>query len=233
MIEIQWMPITIKPNFDDMPELNIVYIEPQSAIKYFLEAKEGQQYLKCPAFIDYLKNSYIIKSPYDLEITLKNDISTINNFGQTFYDNNIKVRMQPNGSHLFHLMPRYLFITNSKKPVKLITQPIPLYDDPNPIKLVPGQFDITKWCRPIVYTTETYLTETVVKLKRGQPLFMVKFDCDDTVILKQGVLTKDIEQLTRACLNVKHTTPKMNLKSLYKMANGYMTLMKKRIFKSS
>jgi hypothetical protein len=227
-IDIQWMPMTTKAR-ELFPELNVIYFKPESAIKYFLDLKKEQEYVKCPAFIDYLKNAFIIKCPYDIHIKVENGQVTTNVFDQQFFDLNIVSKFQSDGSCILQLMPRYLFITDHKNPIKIISTEVPLIGIKNNFRIIPGQFDITKWVRTINYCIEVPDNTTLI-LTRGEPLFMVKFDCEETVSLNLGVLTNDIQELTYGLVSVKKTVPNMSLKNLYEMADEYVTFMKKRIF---
>lgn len=232
MIKVNWYPSlqNIKNNIIHS-ETNIVYIPPEPAYKYFLEKYKNAKYIKCPAFSDYLKNTFIIRSPYDFVVTIDRTLGTAltDRYGQNFYDNNIEATVIE-GNFVLQLPPRMIFIPQGKESVMITS--MPLIIDPNPLSIIAGTFDISKWVRPIVVAIQIHDEEKIV-FKRGDPLMMVKFTSsnNDSIKLEQGIFDEKVMMLVNACLSVKNTNPYLNLKSLYKMADFYVSKMKKSIFK--
>lgn len=228
MIKIQWITTTNKP--ENSLYANITYFAPEPAFKYFLDTKKESEYLMCPAFSDFLKNTFVIKAPFDFKISIdENKNVKTHNFDQIFFDENMFIKNSK--SNLFlQIFPRYIFITNSKIPVKITVLPMVLQK--NNVGFIPGEFYISKWVRPIEYAVEIYDIPSNIEFKRGDALFMVKFtpDKNESIFLEQSVLTEDIINLSNACLSVKKYLPNKNLKTVYKIAENYIELMKKRIF---
>lgn len=232
MIKITWCPTNLKNV--ETAESNIVYFAPEPAFAFYQKQRPGARFLRCPAFSDHLKNTFIIRSPYDIEITFDpaNKTAYTNSLGQEFYDDNIEIHdnIGEGNPTILSLMPRYVFVTDSKVPVKIVSTPLLLH--PVDVGLIPGEFDITKWVRLVSYDVEIYDSSKPLVFKRGDPLFMVRFIAEDgsLVQLNQGTLTNEIKQLSDACVKLKLVAPNLNLKSAYSMAASYVELMKKRIF---
>ena len=61
---------------------------------------------------------------------------------------------------------------------------------------------------------------------------MVKFTSNnnDSIQLEQKMIDENVSALAAACVGVKTTNPSLNLKTLYKMADCYVSKMRKIIF---
>jgi hypothetical protein len=147
-------------------------------------------------------------------------------------------------SHIPNIIPREVRAINRAKMLQLIFIPennesvmvtsLPLILDPNPLAIIPGTFDISKWVRPIEIAIQIHDEEKVV-FKRDDPLMMIKFTSNnnDSIQLEQKIIDENVIALTSACVRVKNTNPSLNLKSLYKMADFYVSKMRKIILESN
>jgi len=222
-INIQWIT-SERSEYISNSVSNIAYFPPEPAFKYLLETKPNSEYIRCPSVSEYLKNTYVIKCPYDMVFKKeKNNTITTDRFDQKFFDNNVNYR-----NNILQTFPSYLFITDSKIPVEI--RAMPWFLDNKNAFFIPGSFDITKWVRNINYAVE--MQDDVLELKRGDVLFCVQFIAKDSKIeLTQGIMTPEILSMLHACVNIKHRVPKLNLKALYDMGESFINLMKKEIFK--
>ena len=212
-------------------DANIAYYKPDPAILYFLELKNNSAFAKCPAFIEYFKNAFIIRAPYDLEIKVENDQVTTDKYGQDFFNENITINHIADSERklVLQLLPKYIFITDTDQSIPMSVSELPFTPYSPDYRFIPGKFDMSKWVRPVHYAIEVN-QDTVIKFTRGDPLFMLTFHCDEKVELELGVVTEDVMKLVGACTSVKNRIPKQSLKRLYEMAEDYVTLMKKRIY---
>jgi hypothetical protein len=233
MTTIQWMPTNIQLSEDGFAN-DIIYFEPEPAYSYYKKLSEGTEYLQCPAFTAYLRNTFVLKSPYDITFSFNKEEKTAHtdSFDQAFFDANIHVKQSGTSAPMVvSFFPRYVFISESKQPIILTMSPM-LFNAKQGV--VPGTFDMTKWVRPVEMAIEISNPDTPMEFKRGEGVCMVKFEPADGSVatLERGVLTQDVVKLAKACVDTKKTCPGINLKKAYEMADGYITIMKKRIFKS-
>jgi hypothetical protein len=227
MIKVDWIPIFTEELSHDG---NITYYEPEPAFKYLINTRGQTDYLRCPGLTNYLKNTFIIRSPYDLTIIVDTEGNvTTDRFGQDFFNQNISVRLPPGPKDnlIIQSFPKYLFVSASKKPV--VVSVIPWMFKANPFGIVPGSFDITQWIRPVNLAMEVYQPGPIV-FKRGEPLYAVRFEVDDTVTLERGEYTQDIAKAMVSCLNVQNYVTGLNLKSLYQAGKHYITMMKRKYY---
>lgn len=242
MTVVKWIPIDFgfETNSNKIdPSVNLSQFPPEPAFKYLMSVRKDSLFIKCPAVSDYLKNTFVIRCPYDiiLDINIANCSIYIDGYdghtySQEFFDSNIVLRPTPN--HLdppnLHFLPKALYITDSKDPVKLTL--LPWFFKMNDISLVPGSFDISKWIRPTEPAFEVYKSGRY-EFRRGDPLYCIQFEtADNKVEIQRDVFTEQIKETMLACSYLKKTVPGLNLKTVYKIAEDYIELMKKRIFKS-
>ena len=151
---------------------------------------------------------------------------------QKFYDEHLWCRKLKNNAYMCQLLPSFLFFTDGSAEVVAESLPIVLHETPNAL-FVPGSFDIAKWLRPFNYAFELADPTKPITIKRGDPLYMVRFVCEDGdfVQLERKLMTEELDTAKKACLQVKAIVQKVNLKTLYGMASKYLELARARIFK--
>ena len=87
---IYWCPFLLDGDWH-----NTGYFEPEPVLKNIINDRDTDvEYLKCPAFQKYYSNTFLIKSPVDLELKIEKDdsgrkILTTKNFNQKFYNDHI------------------------------------------------------------------------------------------------------------------------------------------------
>ena len=228
-MKIKWMPIQI--DLESEPYANTVYFEPESAYKFYKELRGQELFLKCPAFIQSLKNTFVVKAPYDITLRFENGNIIAEGYDQKFFNQNIftkHVKSFSSPPFMLEVMPRYVFVPDSN--VSVSVSILQLILQPHQYGFMSGEFNITKWVRPVSYTFEVYDITKPIVFKRGDPLFMVKFTPEDgsVVTLEQAVLTEDITRLIYGCTSIKNFVPSLSLKAMYEMAKNYIRLTLKR-----
>lgn len=232
-IKIKWVPVDNGKRVNH--EVNITFFPPEPAFKYFASLREESEFLKCPAYAKVLKNTFIMKSPYNMDISInaKDRTCHISNQSQEFYDNHIFLREVLNDVDpiILSIPPRYLFLTDSEVSVEITC--LPVFLTPNSqFGIIPGSFDITKWVRFVECAFEVFNPSDTLKIKIGDPLYMVTFTPanGDTVVLERDICTQEMLDLQEACVRVKRSVSGLNLNTLYRMANDYIKLKLKSIF---
>ena len=203
---------------------DMVFFEPEPLIPWLKKEKGELNYLKCPAVIDYVKNMYAIKSPFDysFEFDAESNILVSQERDMEFF-NTWLMKRQSNGSKncFFTLNINAIFV--SEKPVILEALPAMFHDNDfiRKINWVPGSFDISRWYRHAEVTCETREPKGTIKIKRGDVLFYVKLNPEknDKVVLEK--MSREEEQtvfpLARACTSIKRIQPGFNLKQCYEL----------------
>ena len=233
-ITVKWMP-AYSPDKTVYGE-EITHFPPEPAFKYLLSNRDGSKYLQCPAFINHLKNTFVIKSSgnFNFEVSRNNNVK-VKEYDELYFADYDAVFLHdatsPNDPLVVALPPRYIFITDSK--VSVTVSSVPMILQPNKYGLIPGSFDITRWIRPVEYAVEVYDSSGPLVIKRGDPLFMVKFEAADgsTIVLEKELLSSEIIAASAQCVSVKNLLPNQNLQKLYSMSYEYIELVKAKVFK--
>lgn len=126
MITIKWIPAYSLHNVGSSED--ITFFPPEPAFKFFTQNRNNSGFLRCPAFSNILKNTFIIRSPYDLTVLLdrKHKSVKIKGYDQDFFQKNIQLHdvSSPTDPMMVALPPRYIFITDSKLPVNVVSMPM-------------------------------------------------------------------------------------------------------------
>lgn len=229
MVKIKWFPIFVESGSHDP---NITYFPPETAFKYLTSIRSDSQFLKCPALRSFLKNTFIIKSPYNYRLEIDPATKGINadRFGKEFFENNIHVHLptNPKDKVIVQTFPKYLFMSDSKKPVHVTV--LPWFFKPNNYSVIPGSFDITKWIRPVNLAIEAH-GPVNLDYRRGEPLYCVQFDCEDDVEFELGEMTPELSKAVFSSVCVQKYVHGMSLKALYEQGAHYVNLIKSKVFK--
>lgn len=213
---------TVYWQFIDTPAqaLELAYFDPELLLPEISKIRNSK-YIKCPAFLEYYKNTYLIRSPIDITITYNKGQLSIYPQAQKFYDAYVTHRghqIEENDPFLMSLIFQYLFIAD--KDCLIETIPAIFHDISTKIRLIPGTFNINKWFRPIEFGFEFINENEPIVIKRGDPLFYVKFKTpkDEKILLKQKDFDKSILNAVKKCTHLKFAININPLKVLYKLA---------------
>lgn len=190
----------------------------------------GPAVSQCPAIVDDIKNTYVIKSPIDITIRLNRD-------GLVIDDVNVEIGKQflgpPQGIFGIHQLGfSYLYFSEKS----LIGTQLPAYYDDNDFtrktQAFSGSFDIGKWYRPAAKPTFKFLPDTKeVRIKKGDALSYFKLNTSEKVKLiefeEPDEKPIDYSLLTTT---IKHPFKNiLNLETCYEYFERYN--MRKRILK--
>lgn len=231
--KIYWTPVLYQNNDD----ANILFSEPDSLFKYVLAQRESVPFSTCPAYIDMLKNTFIVRAPYDVEIILDRmnetfDISMDPSVTPYFVNRLTDIRL--NDPALLTLPPRYVMYSDEEVFIQVL--PMMMNREPVPWNIIPGTYDISKWIRPMEFTAEFLTKDNVINIKRGDPLFCLKFVTKDNskVVFERVEYDFAIERTMLSCTGIKRKIQNVPLQTLYKLAENFIDMFKKnRIGKKS
>jgi len=147
-VEVFWTPF-VK---DDTALLNI-FTPPKPLMDYLNTTRKNAQYLKCPAFQETIKNEFVIRAPFDLNITVKKETREIftDRYGQDFYNKNVYNRSllaDANNPFALTLPPRYTMYAKDNVSIEVKDLSLLTSKSSSNIKIIPGGFNISKWIRP-------------------------------------------------------------------------------------
>lgn len=185
----------------------------------------NNHFTKCPAFKDYYKNVYMVTSPVDMELIYDKTTGFLSNVPQDqgFFDAVVQHRGDAIGKDdpfLMSLAFSYLFVADSDCMIEQIPATMHNSDISKRVNLICGTFNIGKWFRPVEFSFEVNDFSKPIKIKRGEPLFYIRFvpKNGEKVNLVHKSMPTDTLEVVKACLFVKDSKLRLPLNTLYKLA---------------
>jgi hypothetical protein len=197
-------PVTFQgPPLNHYEWAKLVEFEPEK-LDTWKDSTNG--YMKCPAFVNYTSQTWVLKSWIDIDLKWDPYNHVLNaNLGPLQHD--CMVRLHSNDFDakvdrpIVALNCSYLFVAD--KPVLVEFLP-PYNHDVTGMRLMPGSFNICGWQRPIMPTFEMLTDELTIK--RGQPLAYVRFRSEnlkDVFKLEKIERSDELQRLVDSCVTVK------------------------------
>jgi len=232
-VEYFGMLSSTRQQISNLFEDDLLINEPVPVLSYLKDKYGTMDVFKCPAFTSHVKNTFYITSPIDFTIGKISDehwgISNTRSKSRPlgpYLDVNAPESKLMNGIPCINVGLQYYFVNNGDNIIMEIVQPPLVNLD---LTNMPGEFNISKWCRPTNFTFFVKPGVTEVKFKRGDPLYAVRFRTDDTVKLvrvedsdRKHLLLQEQAKAT----SLKDYYPGLKLEDMYNLFKRSM----KRIF---
>lgn len=227
-IEVKWSFGTSNEWYQDMPEcirplIDSDYYPYTRLAKDSVELRKGATFLKCPAHTDFLKNTFVFRAPFDLTIINireeghKGEIITPN-ITQEQFEKIVDVRFLPGEDSKTNPYPivgvDWLNTFTSSESVLLQLLPAFMHynDFTNKCTIIPGEYDISKWTRPVELVWEFKQPRSKVEIKKGDALCYFKFNCDDIIkLVNQPIPWGE----SKVCADIRKESPFRPLKERY------------------
>lgn len=164
-------------------------LEPLSSCLLEDLESSGANYVRCPSFQEYIKNTFVIRSKYDYELILDKKNSSLISpiYDQNFFNQNILVRNLESG--LFTLnADRPIFFSERDLEIELI--PPIFHNTVGRNVVVPGKFNIGKHFRALECALHCF-DSGKIKIKEGDPIFYVKFLTKEKIKFKKFFWKKE------------------------------------------
>lgn len=229
-VEVYWTPWTQDRSMARFSPFYLMMQEPSPLLTEISKERLGiPAYMKCPAFLRACQNSFLIRCPMDINITINSDrtVST-DRYGQDFFELFIGPRSNQtheDNPYLMDTFPEYLFYANDSVEMEML-DPIILHGRVSQnVRVIPGKFDISKWIRPIQYAFEVIDSSRPLEFRAGDPLFMVRFKTKDDLPVKFIRTSQDREMniVASACVGLKDFRPRLSLAKMYEIASGFVS----------
>lgn len=184
-------------------------IKPKSVIQEYSRDKklEDYTYLRCPAFIDTLKNTYSLKSLYEVSLWLE-DKNLYCDLTQDFYNQNLQLRNREN--KLVSLDHKYIFFTDEPSLTMSIQQPFLEQNDfANKSILVTGEMDIGKWFRPLDLAFHFKNDVNSISFEKDDNLMYAKFHTNKPIKFYRFYPTDKLQQYMIDAICIRNYTGKI------------------------
>lgn len=187
--------------------------------------RKGVIFQKCPAHTDFIKNVFVLCAPFDLTLEIDVDLES----------NNVKVFCENITQEVFNEIVdvRFLFKNergNSPYPTigidwlctftaneSTIMQVFPAFmhynDFTSKTTVIPGEYDIGKWTRPVELVFEIKNPKEKIIIKKGDAVSYIKFLTNDKInLIDQSVPWDEI----KICNNIRQENKFRPLLERYK-----------------
>jgi hypothetical protein len=211
----------------------INYFDPKSTLSLiseidFVEKKSVTNFFMCPAFKDQTQNTFRLKFPFDYRLEFSDDNGgTVSSpmYDQKFFDSMVHVRSVPLKMFSFNLP--YIFIAeDDRTEIEATGCYFSDNDFVNKTRVIPGQFNIGKWYRPLDCAFMVKNNVSHIDINRGDDYAVVKFLTDKKINLKKFYVTDKISNLIREVTKAK------DYKNKLKPLNWYYSLFQESKIKS-
>lgn len=226
-IEVKWSFGTNDEWYQDTPDcikplIDLDYYPYTRLSKDSVELRKGSTYLKCPAHTDFLKNIFVFRAPFDVTIVnVRGEHQGeiwCENLTQEQFEKIIDVRFLSGDDAKINPYPivgiDWLNTFMSEESVLLQLLPAFMHynDFTDKCTIIPGEYDISKWTRPVEIAWEFKKETSKVTIKKGDALCYFKFNCDDIVKLTEQPIPWDESKI---CANIRQEHTFRPLKERY------------------
>jgi hypothetical protein len=165
----------------------------------------------CPAFNNYVKNIFVLRSPVNFTIKFDKKSEQL-------------IFSEPNYFMVGEVLGKRMFNFTSFAPIFLCDEPLTLEalpaffhktDAQKKLLYTPGTFSIHNWVRPVLFGGFVISEDDEIIIKRNDPLLYIKFVTDEKVNLIHKPYDLKIEEVSKKCLKFKSVCPHKNLNFLY------------------
>lgn len=187
---------------------------------------EGRgRHLTCTALQDFHVNVFTVYSPFTVTYKFNRDQNNIHVDGDNVLH---KGSYNDDGSVELQMYPQYVLRASEGVLVQLL--PPLLAVNKLPAYVASGEFDISKWYRPINTAFIVPNDVNELTIKEGEPLFSLRFVTknNEPVKLIRQALSKEEETLVNACMNVTNYKLGTKLSKLYELFDKFKQSLKPR-----
>lgn len=187
--------------------------------------KENNHFLKCPAFSDLTKNTFVHRAPVDTHATLNFSGKRVSYILNSPADENkYKVKLefihQPTlaGHNLVQYSWPILFFSEEESMMATLTAPYferTVSQDYGVV--IPGRFDIGKWFRNMNAEFQLWEGISEIKIAANEALFYVHFETKKKIVFKRFIISKEIERLRSSITSVSPFKKSARLSERYRM----------------
>ena len=197
-------------------KLALLALEPELLLRYIYNNRKekNNNFLKCPAVTDELKNTFVISSSVDFDLKRSaidggKESYTTNYYDQDFFDSFVAV-----GRDVVQFTDNKLFFCEENLEVSQIPFGFDFNNEQDGIKIIPGKFNINKWFRPM--HSSFIMSRDYISVSRGQPMYCLKFHTDKKIKFKRfDPSCTEIQRIITECVELKSILKNLSFQTMY------------------
>lgn len=209
---IYWAPAI---STGEIYDFNHMYLEVKSLYEEVVINKTDlknnmNDFLRCPAFSDLAKNTFVHRIPLDVHVDLDFKKKSYNYFVKSQLDESkpkvqLKFMREPTLKDHNLIQFTWPIIFFSEEDSMMATLSPPYFEKVSSSEygvIVPGRFDIAKWFRPMNTEFQLWPGVNELKVSANEALCYIHFDTKKKIIFKKFIMNKELERLMQSLLKV-------------------------------
>jgi len=179
-------------------------------------------YTKCPVWSHKAKRTYVMRCPFDFEFRM-----STNGADPVISPRDDFVYFDPGWDNLnpvLQLCMPVLFAWTKEKNIWIDIQPTPYTALKNNFVVIGGQWNLSRWTRPISFGIQVVDSNRNVKVKRGDAIYYVSFRSDDPneifSLIRENHIPEDILRESSQRTGLKKFIPGLSTKYLFERQNS-------------
>lgn len=176
-------------------------------LEYNKDLTKKNLYAQCPAFQDYIKNTFVVRSTFDYSLTLDKEDNKLYSFDhdQEFFDKYIFVRNAKIG---FFSITFSMLIFFSEKDLMIEQFPPFFHNSLGRNVVIPGKFNIGKHFRPLDCAVHGFKSGNI-SIKEKDPLYYIRFETHEKITFKKFYMSKELFKLSNYFFEKRNYTKKI------------------------
>jgi hypothetical protein len=175
--------------------------------------KTNANYRYCPASTHFFSNTFIIKSPFDLELKWEDgEIKLVESSFTAGLFEEVVLRMPKEKwdnpqTPIFQINIDQGFVADEDTWLEATMPHMDSKSRKLPGRMIPGTFDIYSWQRHLSYSFEWMNTKENFIIKKGDPLIYIKFHSKklhESFKIKRIQMSEELERVIERCEVVKY-----------------------------
>jgi hypothetical protein len=204
--------------------------EPKPVIADFKETanllpfkQTRSDFTRCPSVIDYSKNMFSIKSPTNIGFVWDgNEVHFDDSIDKDFLAGVVLPREIKSGMLSLRIMP-YVFLAEDSCEMHLTGPNLCINNFVDTCTVVPGQFNVGKWFRPLDFGFFIRQQHREVLIAKGDTIANIRFLTDEPITFKKFYLTPTCEDIINNVVSFKKSQ-RLGLKNYFtSMYNDFHT----------
>jgi len=165
-------------------------------------------FLRCPAFSDLAKNTFVHRAPVDTNAKLdfvRKRVSHIvdNPLDEMTYKVKLEFMREPTVKNRNLIQYTWPILFFSEEDSMMATLTAPYFERTVSSQygvIVPGRFDIGKWFRPMNMEFQLWEDISEIRIAAGEALCYIHFDTDKKIVFKKFIMTKEMDKILASIL---------------------------------
>ena len=168
------------------------------------KSMEGMNYLKCPAYTELSRNTFVLKVPMDYRLEIENGNVTTKDHDQSFFNSYLCLREMKN--NVIQATIPYLFICGEPLIINMSHPYLHCNEVTKSGNILGGEYDIGRWARPLNLALLLHDDTKELNMVKGEVFSYIKFRTNEKIKLKKFDYSKEIDLLINDCVFLKHSS---------------------------